>query len=729
MPEIVNPYITNRPIGEKELFFGREDVFSWVVESLSRGQRVLVLYGPRRIGKSSFLRQLPHRLPSNYVPLLLSLRPRGRTDQDVLLRQVAIDVIRKLREEGWVFLPEPQWEDFDGQASSLADRLLGEAGMKLGGQTLVLIFDDIEPLLTHRRGDELFWSFAVHLSTRLDRSPNLRLIFALEKRESLKREAFSLFDRALYRQLGSLNREGAGALITEPAEGILNYDPVAVRRILELTSNHPYFIQLFCYLLFNRCARTGEYVTPRDVEVVLDELLHLEIDYFEGLWETSSPQEKVVLAALGLLRGAHGIATRQEVGNALRKQAVPIAQTEVDKALEALAQRGILERLGALSYRFSVDLFRVWLSRRKGIEEVMQSIQKLAESRTMLPRSPREFSLAALVLVVAVALVFGLRWLLWPAEPESQRQAMPQVIPSPTVFTPLAEAKKTSTPTVAPTATRPLVVARSIPSIAYMVKVKPDSPWQIYVMDSNGANPLRLTQTESNETAPVWSPDGSQIVFVSDRDGDRDTYVMNNDGTESRNLTENAADDLMPVWSPDGNEIAFVSHRDGNWEIYIMKADGSDPVRITDNEADDWAPAWSPDGTEIAFATNRDGNWEIYVMNRDGSQPLPLTRNSATDISPSWSPRGDRIAFESTRDGDAEIYVMGIDGTGQANLTLERTADDHWPSWSPDGGKIVFCSNRGDGDWDIYVMTDRGTDVVNLSEGSLGNEQGPAWRP
>ena len=86
------------------------------------------------------------------------------------------------------------------------------------------------------------------------------------------------------------------------------------------------------------------------------------------------------------------------------------------------------------------------------------------------------------------------------------------------------------------------------------------------------------------------------------------------DGSQPTRLTRNSAIDVVSAWSPDGTQIAFVSDRDGNWETYVMAADGSQPTRLTRNDAWDRYHAWSPDGTQIAFVSNRDGNEEIYVM-------------------------------------------------------------------------------------------------------------------
>jgi Tol biopolymer transport system component len=113
---------------------------------------------------------------------------------------------------------------------------------------------------------------------------------------------------------------------------------------------------------------------------------------------------------------------------------------------------------------------------------------------------------------------------------------------------------------------------------------------------------------------------------------------MNADGTNVARLTNHAAFDQQPAWSPDGSKIAFVSQRDGNSEIYVMHADGSNQTRLTDDDAN---PAWSPDGRKIAFASNRgeNDNWDIYVMPADGSDgdnPTRLTTDSAIDGDPAW---------------------------------------------------------------------------------------------
>ena len=216
---------------------------------------------------------------------------------------------------------------------------------------------------------------------------------------------------------------------------------------------------------------------------------------------------------------------------------------------------------------------------------------------------------------------------------------------------------------------------------------------EIYLMNPDGTNPVNLTQVpERADGVSSWSPDGKQIAFTSaelfnaDLLANSDIFVMDTDGANPRNLTNHEALDETPDWSPDGNRIAFSSDRDGNWEIYVMNPDGTNPINLTNHPAKDGRPDWSPDGHQIAFTSYRDGNLEIYVMNADGTNPINLTNHPAEDNHASWSPDGTRIAFDSFRDTvlgrpyNWEIYVMNADGTNPINLT--QTPDwDINPSW------------------------------------------------
>jgi TolB protein len=123
-------------------------------------------------------------------------------------------------------------------------------------------------------------------------------------------------------------------------------------------------------------------------------------------------------------------------------------------------------------------------------------------------------------------------------------------------------------------------------------------------MDASGGGLTNLTNDADWDVSPAWSPDGEQIAFASDRDGNWEIYVLDVGGGGATRLTNEPAEDAHPTWAPHGNRIAFASTRaepdpggcsaNCNHEIYVMRADGSRLTRLTDDPAHDWDPAWTP---------------------------------------------------------------------------------------------------------------------------------------
>jgi len=119
--------------------------------------------------------------------------------------------------------------------------------------------------------------------------------------------------------------------------------------------------------------------------------------------------------------------------------------------------------------------------------------------------------------------------------------------------------------------------------------------FQLYLYDTQTGETRKLTSTEPNShSQPAWSHDGQSLAFTANIDNNNDIYILDLNTSQQIRITDHPAKDIMPSWSPDDSQIAFVSTREGNKDIFIMNTDGSNIHNLTNNPADDWYPSWSP---------------------------------------------------------------------------------------------------------------------------------------
>jgi len=261
---------------------------------------------------------------------------------------------------------------------------------------------------------------------------------------------------------------------------------------------------------------------------------------------------------------------------------------------------------------------------------------------------------------------------------------------------------------------------------------------EIYLMDADGTNARRLTDNHDGDSLPAISPDGTRIVFDSNRlrtagqpANTTQLFLMNIDGSAQAPLTWGSS----ASWSPDGKRIAFHASASGaaaptrvepgapasDSDIFVADIEGLLEHRATarnltnspatiDDDAD-----WSPDGRRIVYtsraATARGSNAandpsaEIFVINADGSgSPVRLTANDEEERAPAWSPDGKRIVYAARKGGpDFELCVMNADGTGQRQLT-DNTVGDLTSSWSLDGRQITFHRIVSPGRFQLFTI-------------------------
>ncbi|MFC2135234.1 TolB family protein [Bacteroidota bacterium] len=265
---------------------------------------------------------------------------------------------------------------------------------------------------------------------------------------------------------------------------------------------------------------------------------------------------------------------------------------------------------------------------------------------------------------------------------------------------------------------------------------------QVYIMDKDGSNQIKLTDDDNDYYFPQISPNKEQIIFYSHAIGGNDEiYSVNIDGSGFMNLSQSPGKDVLPEFSNDGSKIVFSSNRDGNSEIYIMNADGSGQTRLTNNDIQDHSPQFCCNGTRILYYTVDQSNnkLNIYIMDSDGGNNICLTYRKnyhlnifyddwasmmAKDATPRFSPDESKIVFMSFNftTVNYEIYIMDSDGQNH-NLICDHFGYNISPQFTPSGNKIIFRSHRGE-NHDIYSMNLDGS-----YQRDLLNDIGHAYMP
>ena len=262
-----------------------------------------------------------------------------------------------------------------------------------------------------------------------------------------------------------------------------------------------------------------------------------------------------------------------------------------------------------------------------------------------------------------------------------------------------------------------------------------DGNYEIYAMNANGNNPVRLTFDAAADFSPVWSLDGRQIAFESDRDGNKEIYLMDADGTNQRNLTNHPASDSSPTWSSDSSQIAFTSTRNTPSSLFVMDADGSNVKQITRHGRFIDKPKWSPDGTQFAF-----GSYSIYVINAQGRAPARLAEPAEVAramILEGWSPDGQQLLYaEANMPADKDTLVIAtLNQFKRAIIRWRRVPVParlemvfHSAAFSADGKSVLFAGKwKGNNQWKIFQFRLADRKLTQLTYG-VGDDFAPQER-
>lgn len=384
---IRSPYVAGKPLGRgNTMFYGRDQVFDFIRDNIGEPthHNHLALIGPRRIGKTSVLQQLPERLdPSSFLQVYINCQALGiDKGMPAFFLQLAHQIRRSLKKQEVETVSLPTLPPTDLGKYPAADfvyKFLDPLYQSLGERSLVLCLDEFEELVNKvQRGrlDDTVFGFLRNLM--LDEA--FVCILAGTRRSAelgkVSRPAATIVEMTTFRPIGLLSPDLACRLIEEPvAYSGMCYQPDAIEAILSATGGYPYLIQLLCGLLVNRRneQRRNE-MTVDDVRVAIEALLETPQPGF--FWESLTPnQQAVLIAACHLwqhrqMMTAHDVeAQLQALGASYQTWETPVRRLLHELALEELLR----ERAGDgqhLEYRLTFELLGAWVRRHKTLDQI-----------------------------------------------------------------------------------------------------------------------------------------------------------------------------------------------------------------------------------------------------------------------------------------------------------------------------------------------------------------------
>jgi len=376
MARPVNPYVAGNPVGNSPAFVGRADVLREVLRVLRRPQdNAIVLYGQRRIGKTSILQHLAAVLPHEgpYRAVYFDLQDKAAWALGQVLRDLARTVAHALGQ------PDPDLGS-DPEAAFRREWLPAVLGGLPEGYSLALLFDEFD-VLADPEAEQAVAAFFPYLRDLLASDPGrLQFAFVIGRNvDDLSNIALSLFKGIPAKRVSLLSRKDATDLMRfSEANGTLRWSDEAVKRVWQLACGHPFLTQQLCSHVWEHAydeePDTLPTVTRESVDAAVSDTLEASRNTLEWLWNGLPPAERVVASTLA--EAGPGFITQEGLEQLLHESGVRVVIRELQSAPQLLQEWDLIEPSDG-GYRFRVELLRRWIIEHKPLRRVQEELDRI----------------------------------------------------------------------------------------------------------------------------------------------------------------------------------------------------------------------------------------------------------------------------------------------------------------------------------------------------------------
>ncbi len=386
----LNPYTAGNPIGGQTGFFGRDDILRDVLQVLRHPQsNAIVLYGQRRIGKTSMLLQLERQLVdlADYLPVYFDLQDKADKPLEDVLYELAQRISAVTRQV------TPNRDLFDSEGAYFRDEFVPQATEMVSNGGLVLLFDEFD-VLDSPKENQAGAAFFPYLRQWMGDAKGVQFVFVIGRRpEDLSINTISTFKGVRATRVSLLEPDNAAAVVRQSQEeGSLLWSDEAVEKVWQWAQGHPYFTQLLCSVIWENAHEEEPdevpIVTPNNVDNAVNEVLKQGANAFVWIWDGLPPAERVVISAMA--EAKERVITHDDLVDILNKSGVRLIVRQLELAPETLVEWELLQPVNG-SYQFTVLLLRQWVQKNRPLRRTKEELDLLDPQAESLFQTGQRF--------------------------------------------------------------------------------------------------------------------------------------------------------------------------------------------------------------------------------------------------------------------------------------------------------------------------------------------------